>query len=43
MNDPDRLISPDKRGEDVDSTLRPQSLDEFTGQAEARANLTVFI
>lgn len=43
MSDSDRLISPDKRGEDVDTTLRPQSLDEFTGQAEARANLKVFI
>ncbi|WP_417418988.1 Holliday junction branch migration DNA helicase RuvB [Hoeflea sp.] len=43
MSDPDRLISPDKRGEDVDTTLRPQTLDDFTGQAEARANLKVFI
>jgi Holliday junction DNA helicase RuvB len=43
MSDTDRLISPDKRGEDVDATLRPQSLDDFTGQAEARANLRVFI
>ena len=43
MSETDRLISPDKRGEDVDATLRPQSLDEFTGQAEARANLKVFI
>ena len=43
MSETDRLISPDKRGEDVDTTLRPQSLDEFTGQAEARANLKVFI
>ena len=29
--------------EDFDRALRPQSLDEFTGQAEARANLKVFI
>ncbi len=43
MSDPARLISSEKRGEDVDTTLRPQSLDEFTGQAEARANLKVFI
>jgi len=43
MSDEDRLISPDKRGEDVDTTLRPQTLDDFTGQAEARANLKVFI
>jgi Holliday junction DNA helicase RuvB len=38
-----RLISSDKRVEDVDTTLRPQSLDEFVGQAAARANLKVFI
>ncbi|PWV95494.1 Holliday junction DNA helicase subunit RuvB [Hoeflea marina] len=43
MSDSDRLIDAEKRGEDVDTTLRPQSLDEFTGQAEARANLKVFI
>jgi Holliday junction DNA helicase RuvB len=38
-----RLISSDKRGEDLDQTLRPQTLDEFVGQAQARANLKVFI
>ena len=38
-----RLISSDKRGEDADGTLRPQSLDEFVGQAAARANLKVFV
>jgi Holliday junction DNA helicase RuvB len=43
MSEPARLIAPEKRGEDFDVTLRPQSLDEFTGQAEARANLKVFI
>src|SRR5689334_9210146 len=43
MNLSPRLIAPDKRGDDLDATLRPQSLDEFTGQAEARANLKVFI
>ncbi len=43
MSDPVRLISPDKRGEDVDTSLRPQTLDDFTGQAAARANLKVFI
>lgn len=43
MSDADRLISADKRGEDIDTTLRPQSLADFTGQAEARANLKVFI
>ncbi|MBO9099365.1 MULTISPECIES: Holliday junction branch migration DNA helicase RuvB [Rhizobium] len=43
MTEPARLITPEKRGEDLDTTLRPQSLDEFTGQADARANLKVFI
>jgi holliday junction DNA helicase RuvB len=43
MSDGDRLIAPDKRGEDIDTALRPQSLDDFTGQSEARANLKVFI
>ncbi len=43
MSDETRLITPEKRGEDLDTTLRPQSLDEFTGQAEARANLKIFI
>ncbi|MDO9415119.1 Holliday junction branch migration DNA helicase RuvB [Pararhizobium sp.] len=43
MTDATRLITPEKRGEDIDTTLRPQTLDEFTGQAEARANLKVFI
>ncbi len=38
-----RLISSDKRGEDTDTTLRPQTLDEFVGQAAARANLKVFV
>jgi Holliday junction DNA helicase RuvB len=38
-----RLISAEKRGEDVDVTLRPQALDDFVGQAAARANLKVFI
>ncbi len=43
MSDAARLITPEKRGEDIDTTMRPQSLDDFTGQAEARANLKVFI
>lgn len=37
------VLTPEKRGEDVDSALRPQTLDDFTGQAEARANLKIFI
>ncbi|MEQ1952757.1 Holliday junction branch migration DNA helicase RuvB [Mesorhizobium sp. CN2-181] len=43
MSQPARLISSEKRGEDADATLRPQTLDEFVGQAAARANLKVFI
>ncbi|MGN6551019.1 MAG: Holliday junction branch migration DNA helicase RuvB [Pararhizobium sp.] len=43
MSDAARLISSQKRGEDVEQSLRPQSLDEFVGQAAARANLKVFI
>jgi holliday junction DNA helicase RuvB len=43
MSDANPLLSPEKRGEDLDTALRPQSLDEFTGQAEARANLKIFI
>ncbi|EAU41302.1 holliday junction DNA helicase protein [Fulvimarina pelagi HTCC2506] len=43
MSETSRLIAPEKRGEDIDMTLRPQALDEFVGQAQARANLKVFI
>jgi Holliday junction DNA helicase RuvB len=43
MSDVSRLISPDKRGEDLDTSLRPQTLADFVGQAAARANLKVFI
>ncbi|WP_404862783.1 Holliday junction branch migration DNA helicase RuvB [Georhizobium sp. MAB10] len=43
MSDPARLIDPEKRGEDTEASLRPQTLDDFTGQAEARANLKIFI
>ena len=40
----DRLIEPDKRGEDeFDTHLRPQMLDEFIGQRQAKSNLKVFI
>ena len=43
MTEPARLISADKRDEDADASLRPRALDDFTGQAAARANLKVFI
>ncbi len=43
MIEEQRIISPEPTGDEADASLRPQSLDEFTGQAEARANLKVFI
>jgi holliday junction DNA helicase RuvB len=38
-----RLLSADKREDDVETSLRPLALAEFTGQKAARANLQVFI
>jgi Holliday junction DNA helicase RuvB len=43
MSQPPRLITPERRGEDAEATLRPQTLDDFVGQAAVRANLKVFI
>lgn len=43
MTEPDRIIDAEKRGEDIDVSLRPQLLDDFTGQKAARENLKVFI
>src|SRR5262245_14021135 len=44
MNPPNRLISPERRSDDVgDTALRPQALSEFVGQQQARANLSIFI
>ena len=40
---PRRLVTPERRDEDADASLRPQRLSEFIGQAQARANLSVFI
>jgi Holliday junction DNA helicase RuvB len=36
-------MQPERQAEDNDRALRPQMLGEFIGQAEARANLKVFI
>ncbi len=36
-------LTPDRKPSDNDRALRPQGLDEFIGQADARANLRVFI
>jgi Holliday junction DNA helicase RuvB len=36
----DRLVTADRKEADAfESTIRPQSLDEFVGQEQARANL----
>jgi Holliday junction DNA helicase RuvB len=43
MTDKPRLVSADKREDDVDSSIRPLSLLDFTGQEAARKNLKVFI
>ncbi|NNF24698.1 MAG: Holliday junction branch migration DNA helicase RuvB [Rhodobacteraceae bacterium] len=43
MSEPDPTLRPEPRPEDADRALRPQLLEEFIGQAEARANLRVFI
>ncbi len=43
MESPDPTLRPERQPEDSDRALRPQGLDEFIGQAEARANLRVFI
>ncbi|MFC3711001.1 Holliday junction branch migration DNA helicase RuvB [Sphingoaurantiacus capsulatus] len=42
-NDDDRMITGNRRPEDVDAALRPKALDEFVGQKAARENLRVFI
>src|SRR5438093_12234026 len=43
MDEPARLITPQRQAEDVDAALRPKTLDEFIGQKAARENLRVFI
>ncbi len=45
MTDTDPTLRPDPLPEDAseDRALRPQSLTDFIGQAEARANLRVFV
>ena len=43
MSEPDPTLRPTALPDDRDRALRPQSLDNFVGQAEARANLRVFI
>lgn len=43
MMQSDPTLRPETMPEDNDRALRPQMLDDFVGQAEARANLRVFI
>jgi Holliday junction DNA helicase RuvB len=44
VTDPDPLLRPDALDEDgADRALRPESLDAFVGQEEAKANLRVFV
>jgi Holliday junction DNA helicase RuvB len=43
IDENNRIISPELREDEIDTHLRPQSLDEFTGQKQARANLSIFI
>jgi len=43
MSEPDPTLRPQSQPSDADRALRPQTLDAFVGQAEARANLAVFI
>src|SRR5256884_2718251 len=44
MNPPSRIVTPERRADDAgDTALRPQLLSEFVGQAQARANLSIFI
>lgn len=43
MDQPDPDLRPDQQSGDNDRALRPQVLDEFIGQAEARANLKIVI
>ncbi len=43
MSEPDPLVRAEPQASDPDRALRPQRLAEFIGQAEARANLAVFL
>ena len=45
MTDRDPALNPDRQPDDGDNdrALRPERLDDFIGQAEARANLKVFV
>jgi Holliday junction DNA helicase RuvB len=40
---PRRILTPEKSEDDLETSIRPLVLDDFVGQAAARANLKVFI
>lgn len=42
MTDEERIVSPEETAE-IDRSLRPQKLDDFVGQRQARANLNIFV
>ena len=39
----ERIIDGERTAEDLDAAIRPERLTDFTGQEQARANLSVFI
>ncbi len=39
----ERIISGERKPEDIDAALRPKTLDDFVGPRAARENLRVFI
>jgi Holliday junction DNA helicase RuvB len=41
--EPDRLVSREKRRDDQDAALRPQRLADFVGQTQPKENLAIFI
>ncbi len=43
MVEPERLITAERMGEDVDAALRPKRLGDFVGQAQAKDNLSIFV
>jgi holliday junction DNA helicase RuvB len=43
VSEPPRFVSGDKRGDDLDQSIRPLVLGEFIGQQQAQDNLKVFI
>jgi holliday junction DNA helicase RuvB len=38
-----RVVAPQRREDDAETSLRPLSLDEFVGQSQVRENLRIFI